>query len=300
MPRSVWRHGDPVTLPLRDRGRGITTRAQKTSAALLAQQTRFSMAPTTPACRAPPGRRCAAPGRRRGGRNIRAARAPRWPRLALRVTLIHGFFPLLSAGVGAQHTMACKDGTTHEGSYEQMADIVARMTSVVGLIMSSTPSPQFPVGTGNRSQADGWSSLASSPPKTTCAGWTAHCNDGGMRSGCNGALLADLGGVAACAINMEPALAVSLGARADAHVPSHDPQKQQQRDGSNSSRRTDNAQAERVATPRPTVRDFQRTVPVLRSRRGSISVCPGRCCRLSSSSASSAHSLSRAHLFPCK
>jgi hypothetical protein len=31
MPRSVWRHGDPVILPLRDRGRGITTRAQKTS-----------------------------------------------------------------------------------------------------------------------------------------------------------------------------------------------------------------------------------------------------------------------------
>jgi hypothetical protein len=31
MPRSVWRHGDPVTLPLRSRGRGITTRAQKTS-----------------------------------------------------------------------------------------------------------------------------------------------------------------------------------------------------------------------------------------------------------------------------
>ena len=31
MPRSVWRHGDPVTLPLRDRGRGVTTRAQKTS-----------------------------------------------------------------------------------------------------------------------------------------------------------------------------------------------------------------------------------------------------------------------------
>jgi hypothetical protein len=31
MPRSVWRHGDPVTLPLWDRGRGITTRAHKTS-----------------------------------------------------------------------------------------------------------------------------------------------------------------------------------------------------------------------------------------------------------------------------
>jgi hypothetical protein len=29
MPRSVRRRGEPVTLPLRDRGRGITTRAQK-------------------------------------------------------------------------------------------------------------------------------------------------------------------------------------------------------------------------------------------------------------------------------
>jgi hypothetical protein len=25
MPRSVWRHGAPVTSPLRDRGRGVTT-----------------------------------------------------------------------------------------------------------------------------------------------------------------------------------------------------------------------------------------------------------------------------------
>jgi hypothetical protein len=31
MQHSMWRHGDPVTLPLWDRGRGITTRAHKTS-----------------------------------------------------------------------------------------------------------------------------------------------------------------------------------------------------------------------------------------------------------------------------
>jgi hypothetical protein len=32
MPRSVWRHGGPVALPLRDRGRERSPRAQKTSA----------------------------------------------------------------------------------------------------------------------------------------------------------------------------------------------------------------------------------------------------------------------------
>jgi hypothetical protein len=138
-------------------------------------------------------------------------------------------------------------------------EIMAHWASVDCLI--TAPPPQIPIGTGKPSQADdGRDRLASSTPTTTtCPSWIAHWVDGAMRSGCSGALLDDLRNRT---IDMEPALNISLGARAGVQVPSQHPQEprgQQSlpREESSGSRRTGHMSAEGETAPRPAAHHFQ-------------------------------------------
>jgi hypothetical protein len=76
------------------------------------------------------------------------------PLLRLRATLLVGLLPVLTARSVARGTMVCTDGTTNEGSLE---DIVANMTrrpSGACLIEWATTSTDPPGGADKQSQAD--------------------------------------------------------------------------------------------------------------------------------------------------
>jgi hypothetical protein len=68
-----------------------------------------------------------APDRRGREKFLRPATVTRAPTLVLRATLLVSLFSVPSA---ARPMMECKDGTTHEGSFEEMAALMARQSTV--------------------------------------------------------------------------------------------------------------------------------------------------------------------------
>jgi hypothetical protein len=128
---------------------------------------------------------CASPDRRGGGdgKNFRASNASRTPLHVLRTALLVGLFPVLPAGaVVAQRTMVCTDGTTHEGSFDDMVSIMASRASLASgacLIEWPAPSPEIHAGSGKQSHASSFDGMgnASSHSATGCLGWRAHCKE---------------------------------------------------------------------------------------------------------------------------